>query len=595
LPAQRDLRSAGTSVALAAVIGACVGLLVGLELAGPNYMWESARDLSLLLAWSVALFAVAAAAIGLVVTAVGLAARSSPARLSFWTVTAVVGAFFFVDRFGACYPCHQFLDKQAPHLVFTPARSLALTVVLAAGSLAVGLAAGFVALLVRRIWLRRMVRLGLPLALVIVVALATVLSYRAAPSRSTTRPTNAESPTRSGGVNHLFVIADEGLDWQVVDELIARGRAPVFRGLVDAGVRGSLATLYPTLSHPLLATVATGQRPARHGIGSKICYAYPGMTRGVSLFPGPDRLMLPEIFIRLAAAGFGSGRPLGPAQRRAKALWNIASNCGLSVGVIGWRSTWPAERVRGFMVSDRLEDDNPAGDVFPADLAPEVAAIVAGLPEPDPARLVGHPVDDLLPDPLAARKLGMLRGNLRNDLRNQACAERLFPSRQPTLGMLGFFGMDGVQHRFYPEHSLTRFPGKYKMGSYLSEVTSARLIEAFGDVVENAYAFRDSLAGVWRSWLGENDALIILSDHGWDLNGSNHHYAAPGVLIMVGKPFRKGVAIEGASILDIAPTVLYLLGLPVPRDMEGTILRPAFDPAWLDANPIRTIPTYGAP
>jgi hypothetical protein len=595
LPAQSRLGSASISIALAAGIGAYVGLLVGLELAGPNYMWESPRDLVLLLAWSVVLFGVGAGAIGLLATAVGLAARRGLGRFIFWAATAVVGAFFFVDRFGACYPCHQFLDRQAPHLVFTPAKSLALTVALAAGSLAVGLAAGFAAELVRRRWSHRATRPILVSAMVLVAALATTLSYRATPSRGATQAVNAEPQARLGGVDRLLVVADEGLDWGLIDQLIAEGRAPVLKSLVETGAHGMLATLYPTLSHPLLATVATGQMPSRHGIGSKISYAYPGMVRGVSLFPGPDRLMLPEIFIRLAAAGFGSGRPLGPAQRRAKAVWNIASDCGVSVGVIGWRTTWPAERVRGFMISDRLEDDDPAGDVFPPDLAPRVAAIMAGLPEPDPAWLVGRPVGDLAADPLGARKLGMITGNLRNDLRNQTCAEHLFPNWRPTLAMLCFFGMDGIQHRFYPEHSLTRHPDKYKMGPYLSQVTSARLVGAFGDVVENAYALRDSLAGVWASWVGENDALMILSDHGWELNGSNHHYSAPGVLIMVGKPFRKGAAIKGASILDIAPTVLYLLGLPVPRDMEGRVLSEGLDPAWLAANPARSIPAYGVP
>jgi hypothetical protein len=32
------------------------------------------------------------------------------------------------------------------------------------------------------------------------------------------------------------------------------------------------------------------------------------------------------------------------------------------------------------------------------------------------------------------------------------------------------------------------------------------------------------------------------------------------------------VAIEHASVLDLAPTILYLMGLPVARDMEGRVL-----------------------
>jgi arylsulfatase A-like enzyme len=41
------------------------------------------------------------------------------------------------------------------------------------------------------------------------------------------------------------------------------------------------------------------------------------------------------------------------------------------------------------------------------------------------------------------------------------------------------------------------------------------------------------------------------------------------------------------SILDVAPTVLNALGLPVPEDLEGRVPTEVFDPAWLEASPIR--------
>jgi len=33
------------------------------------------------------------------------------------------------------------------------------------------------------------------------------------------------------------------------------------------------------------------------------------------------------------------------------------------------------------------------------------------------------------------------------------------------------------------------------------------------------------------------------------------------------------VRIEGASLLDVVPTVLYLLGQPIPGEMDGQVLR----------------------
>jgi arylsulfatase A-like enzyme len=41
--------------------------------------------------------------------------------------------------------------------------------------------------------------------------------------------------------------------------------------------------------------------------------------------------------------------------------------------------------------------------------------------------------------------------------------------------------------------------------------------------------------------------------------------------------------------MDIAPTVLYLLGEPIPRDMDGQVLRQALDPAAVET----LAPEYG--
>jgi predicted AlkP superfamily phosphohydrolase/phosphomutase len=60
-----------------------------------------------------------------------------------------------------------------------------------------------------------------------------------------------------------------------------------------------------------------------------------------------------------------------------------------------------------------------------------------------------------------------------------------------------------------------------------------------------------------------------------------------GTLIMWGQDVRQGVAVEGASIVDPAPTILYLLGLPIPADMDGEVLTQALDPNLLARRAIR--------
>lgn len=48
-----------------------------------------------------------------------------------------------------------------------------------------------------------------------------------------------------------------------------------------------------------------------------------------------------------------------------------------------------------------------------------------------------------------------------------------------------------------------------------------------------------------------------------------------------------------ACLIDMAPTILYLLGLPVPDDMDGRVIEEIIDPAVLAAMPITTLDTAG--
>jgi len=49
-----------------------------------------------------------------------------------------------------------------------------------------------------------------------------------------------------------------------------------------------------------------------------------------------------------------------------------------------------------------------------------------------------------------------------------------------------------------------------------------------------------------------------------------------GLLVLSGKGVRKGFSVEGAGIQDLAPTILYAMGCPVPQDMDGRVLTEVF-------------------
>jgi predicted AlkP superfamily phosphohydrolase/phosphomutase len=58
-----------------------------------------------------------------------------------------------------------------------------------------------------------------------------------------------------------------------------------------------------------------------------------------------------------------------------------------------------------------------------------------------------------------------------------------------------------------------------------------------------------------------------------------------GVFMMAGGPVRAGHVFSGARIIDVAPTVLYLMGLPIPHDMDGVPLVDALDPEFVALRP----------
>ena len=61
--------------------------------------------------------------------------------------------------------------------------------------------------------------------------------------------------------------------------------------------------------------------------------------------------------------------------------------------------------------------------------------------------------------------------------------------------------------------------------------------------------------------------------------GPTGDHRMEGIFIGTGPGFKAGSKPDGADLLDIAPTVLHLLGVPVPDDMDGRVLTEVLDPS----------------
>jgi len=69
----------------------------------------------------------------------------------------------------------------------------------------------------------------------------------------------------------------------------------------------------------------------------------------------------------------------------------------------------------------------------------------------------------------------------------------------------------------------------------------------------------------------------LIQDTSTRFSGDHREY---GILMLRGKHIKPGYEIRRASVLDVAPTILAALGVPVGRDMDGRALTEAFNPLW---------------
>jgi predicted AlkP superfamily phosphohydrolase/phosphomutase len=92
------------------------------------------------------------------------------------------------------------------------------------------------------------------------------------------------------------------------------------------------------------------------------------------------------------------------------------------------------------------------------------------------------------------------------------------------------------------------------------------------------------------TWLGKGN-LKTRSDSLWDrieIEDSEHSYVGShrheGIAVVAGPAASTGATLSG-ELVDVAPTLLYLLGEAIPSDLEGRVLFEALRPELLDERP----------
>jgi hypothetical protein len=71
------------------------------------------------------------------------------------------------------------------------------------------------------------------------------------------------------------------------------------------------------------------------------------------------------------------------------------------------------------------------------------------------------------------------------------------------------------------------------------------------------------------------------------MNWANGFHRMNGVFLAYGPHLGRGVQAHGATMVDVAPTLLHSIGLPVPDNMDGRVLTEVFEPDYMALNSVR--------
>ena len=398
-------------------------------------------------------------------------------------------------------------------------------------------------------------------------------------------------------LRRVTLIGLDGMGPEQLHSGVATGSLPAFAQMLRRGAGGPLGTLRPTQGPPVWTTIVTGRRPRDHGVKSFVTYRLRGSDTPFDLLPRGAFVGL------LERARLVSTTAVTSASRRRRALWNALNAFGIPTGIVRLWGTFPPERVQGFMLSNYFhllhrEPARAAESLHPRDLLPEVQARVVDPGDVDPA-LVSEFVDlsvEVPGDHLPWRR-ELVERALAPDLTYQRAGAVLKAAYDPPFFATYFYGLDVVGHAFM----------RYAQPDRFGDVRPAE-VRRYGRVVDRYAALLSQWVGEAMRSLRPGEVLIVVSGYGMEpvplwrramealrgdaLRSGTHAGAPDGFLLAVGDGVKPGATPRGASILDVAPTILYLMGLPVARDMEGRVMTEILDDEFTRAHPITFIPSY---
>lgn len=381
----------------------------------------------------------------------------------------------------------------------------------------------------------------------------------------------------------LLLIGWEAADWRILHPLIDNGLLPNLQTIVEGGASGTLLGARPLVPAAQWTSLVTGKRVWQH----RVCHQ-------IQFDAQTNRPV-----------------PIAATARKAVPLWDILGTRGKKCLVVGWPATHGAQSEHARIVSNRYAEPTadpgvkpwpPAipGTYWPPRLGSELDRLRV-TPEAIQADLISRYIPEWKKiDQKRDHRLGHLRVFLAADLSHHAALMQLMAAGDWDFAAVHFPAMGAISALFLP----------YRAPK--SDWIPQSEFEIYSNVLNAACIVFDRLLHNLVKAAGSETTVVIASVHGVNPHlppeylrtRRNESWKTPyGVLAAAGPDFRADSLLVGATLHDVAPTLLNWFRLPIAEDMEGRVLLEAFSAtpevariaSWEPPNDKGSPPTQPAP
>lgn len=261
-------------------------------------------------------------------------------------------------------------------------------------------------------------------------------------------------------MKRFLLLGLDGLEPSLAERWMDAGLLPHLARLRDEGVFARLASTRPPVTFPAWTTCVTGVGPGRHGIFDF-----------TTLPPGTRQI-----------------RFVNSRDRQAPALWNILSDAGRRVCVLGVPGTYPPEAVNGVLVAgfdSPVSTGIDASFVNPRERYAQVSAW----------GFADFQEGDIGPGWHEAAHRSLLDGIARKE----EIAMKLFREEPWDFAMVVFGEADTASHHFWLFH----------------DSGSPRHRPGWENALRDIYLRLDEAVGKLRAAFGEDAVVGVVSDHGF--------------------------------------------------------------------------------